>query len=322
MKALRFERTGSLAELKLETLDQPVPKPGEILVKVQAAAINPSDVKNVLGKMEQTTLPRTPGRDFAGWVQAGPAGLIDCPVFGTGGDLGFLRDGSHAEYVIIPVEAAVLRPDCLTPVQAAAIGLGYLTAWKAVVDAAQLREGETILITGVTGAVGSAAAYLAKWIGARVLGTIRRKATQSTIPDLPVDYYINLEEHPLPETVWKVTDGHGADVVLDNVGGPLFDPCLRCLAPRGRQVAIASTGDPHVHFNLVDFYHREGSLIGLDTLKMGFAESATILRGLLPHLEQRVFKLPELETVSLAGAADAYQRLHDGTAHKKLVIVI
>ncbi|WP_373926543.1 alcohol dehydrogenase catalytic domain-containing protein [Paludisphaera borealis] len=78
-------------------MDRPVPQAGEVLVRVQAAAINPSDVKNVLGKMGMTTVPRTPGRDFAGVVEQGPPEWIGRPVFGTGGDLGFRRDGSHAE---------------------------------------------------------------------------------------------------------------------------------------------------------------------------------------------------------------------------------
>lgn len=102
MKALRFNQTGSLSELRVTGVARPVPRHGEVLVKVQAAAINPSDVKNVLGKMSQTTFPRTPGRDFAGVIKQGPADLMGRPEFGTGGDLGFLRDGSHAEYLIVP----------------------------------------------------------------------------------------------------------------------------------------------------------------------------------------------------------------------------
>ncbi|MGB0070743.1 MAG: zinc-binding alcohol dehydrogenase family protein, partial [Isosphaeraceae bacterium] len=215
MRALRFARTGSLENLGVETMDRPVPRAGEVLVRVQAAAINPSDVKNVLGKMELTTVPRTPGRDFAGVVEQGPPERIGRPVFGTGGDLGFRRDGSHAEYLAVPVEAVLVRPDGLGPEQAAAMGLGYMTAWAAVVDAAGLRAGETILITGVTGAVGGAAARIARWRGARVIGTIRKAGEQVAIPDLPVDQYINLGDGPLPESVMSATAGQGVQVVFD-----------------------------------------------------------------------------------------------------------
>src|SRR3954452_12005913 len=153
MRALRFARTSSLDNLDVATIDRPVPLAGEVLVRVQAAAINPSDVENVLGKFDLTTVPRTPGREFAGVVEQGPSEWMGRPVFGTGADLGFRRDGSHAEYVTVPVEAVQVRPERLGPKQAAALGLPYMTAWAAVVDAAGLAAGETVLITGVTGAV-------------------------------------------------------------------------------------------------------------------------------------------------------------------------
>jgi NADPH2:quinone reductase len=321
VKALRFARTGSLENLGVETVDPPVPRAGEFLIRIQAAAINPSDVKNVLGKMRLTTVPRTPGRDFSGVVEQGPSEWIGRPVFGTGGDLGFRRDGSHAEYLVVPVEAVLVRPEGLGPEQAAAIALGYMTAWAAVVDAAGLRAGETILITGVTGAVGGAAARIARWKGARVIGTIRRTREQDAIPDLPVDQYINLEDGTLPESLMSATAGQGVQVVLDVVGGPLFEACLQCLAHGGRHVAIASTGDGRVSFDLVDFYHREGRIFGVDTLKFDFAASAAVLRGMMPAVEQGLFQPPDFETVTLDRAVEAYGHIKDGTARKKQVIV-
>src|SRR6516225_3169374 len=99
MRALRFDKTGSLEALKVSDIPKPTPGPNEVLVEVKAAAVNPSDIKNVLGGMHETTVPRTPGRDFAGTVVAGPSHLIGQSVFGSGGDLGFRRDGSHAEFV-------------------------------------------------------------------------------------------------------------------------------------------------------------------------------------------------------------------------------
>jgi NADPH:quinone reductase len=321
MRALRFARTGSLENLTVETIDRPVPRAGEALVRVQAAAINPSDVKNVLGKMTLTTLPRTPGRDFAGVVEEGPSEWVGRPVFGTGGDLGFRRDGSHAEYLTVPIEAVLFRPEGLRPEPAAALGLTYLTAWASLVDAAALKAGETVLITGVTGAVGAAAARIARSRGARVIGAIRNARDPNAISDLPVDHYVVLEHGPLPESVMSATAGQGVQVVLDVVGGRLFEPCLRCLAHRGRHVAIASTGIGRVDFNLTDFYHREGRIYGVDTLKLDFAASAAVLRGLTPGLERGLFPPPDFETVPLDRALEAYAQIHEGTVRKKQVIV-
>jgi NADPH2:quinone reductase len=101
MKALQFSRTGDLAALQVVELPTPVPATGEVLVQIKAAGLNPSDVKNVLGRFPYTTMPRVPGRDFAGVVVEGPQALIGQEVWGTGKEIGFLRDGSHAGYIAL-----------------------------------------------------------------------------------------------------------------------------------------------------------------------------------------------------------------------------
>jgi NADPH:quinone reductase-like Zn-dependent oxidoreductase len=132
--------------------------------------------------------------------------------------------------------------------------------------------------------------------------------------------WIDLESRPLAESVKELTGGKGADLILDVVGGPLFQPCLESLAQRGRQIAIASAGNPQVTFNPVDFYHREARLIGVDTLKLSFSESAEILKALLPGFKAGVFSLPSVETVSLDGALRAYQAIDEATCKKRVVI--
>lgn len=153
-----------------------------------------------------------------------------------------------------------------------------------------------------------------------MLGTVRKPADRGAALGLPVDQYINLGDGSLPESVRSETAGRGVDVVLDVVGGSLFEPCLRCLTHRGRHVAVASTGDGRVGFDLVDFYRREGRIYGVDTLKLGFAESAAVLRGLMPGIEQGSFPPPDFEVVTLEQAVGAYGRINDGTVRKKPVI--
>lgn len=321
MQALRFHSLGSLGELKIEDVARPTPVLGgdEVLVRIHAAAVNPSDVKNVLGKMAQTTFPRTPGRDFAGMVAAGPDDLLGKEVFGTGGDLGFQRDGTHAEFVLVPRVAVLPKPARLAFAEAAAVGVGYLTAWAALVSAANLRAGETVLITGAAGAVGSAAARIARRIGARVLGAVRRRPADAEAS--AVDEWIGLETEPLPEAALARTGGRGADVVLDTVGGALFEPCLRSLAHRGRQVAISASSDPRVSLHLADFYHREARLFGVDTLALGFAECAEALHQLTPGFEDGSLPPPALQTFPLARAAEAYALVESGRAKTKIVLV-
>src|SRR5262249_34343543 len=119
MRAIRFEAFGDPSVLHLEEVAAPAADESTAVVRVRAASIHPSDVKNVAGAMEQTTLPRIPGRDFAGIVEAGPAAWIGAAVWGTGGDTGFTREGTHAELVAVPAASLRRKPDTLSFEQAA-----------------------------------------------------------------------------------------------------------------------------------------------------------------------------------------------------------
>ena len=321
MKALRFEKTGSLEELKVTEVPMPEPEAGEVLVQVKAAAINPSDVKNVLGKMHETSVPRTPGRDFAGIVVEGPSEWLNQKVFGSGGNLGFGRDGTHAEFASVPLIAINPLPKNLSFEQGAAMGVAYMTAWAAIVTAAKLQPGETILITGTSGAVGGAAAKIATKHGARVIGATRKSAEISSLTNPAVAQWIGLDAGELSALVFSVTEGKGVDVVFDVVGGAMFESCLKSLALRGRHIAIASNPDPRVSFNLVDFYHRESRLFGVDSVKLTFQESADILRGLTPGIEDETFPAPPTKIRGLSDFAEAYQLVGEGKVKEKQIFV-
>ena len=173
MKSLRFAKFGPLSVLRIEEVPIPEPGEGEALVQVKAAAINPSDIGNVAGHFKNTTLPRTPGRDFAGIAVKGMR-HEGAEVWGSFGELGIVHDGSHAEYVVVPGETLSLKPKSLSMAQAAAIGVPFITAWASVVSAAQIQPGETILVIGAAGAVGQAAIQIANWKQARVIGADMR----------------------------------------------------------------------------------------------------------------------------------------------------
>jgi NADPH:quinone reductase-like Zn-dependent oxidoreductase len=321
MRALRFEKTGSLDYLSLADVPMPAPLESELLIKVEAAGVNPSDAKNVLGRMHETTTPRIPGRDFAGTVMKGSEEWIGRKVFGTGGNLGFSRDGSHADFVVVPREAVVPMPPASSFAQAAAIGLPYLTASAALIHGARLLAGETILILGTRGAVGSAAARLAHRVNARVIGAVRTTKDLSSGPTLPVDSWIDLESTDLAAGCRALTSGRGADVVLDTVGGRMFEQCLAALARRGRQIEISSGGMPKVGFDITNLYHNESRLIGVDSLKWGFAEAAQILRELIPAFENGDLPLPEVKAAPLESGPEVYRQIDAGTIREKVVLV-
>ncbi len=315
MKALRFSAFGPPTVLRIDQIPMPEPGDGEALVQVKAAAINPSDYKNVSGYFKSTTLPRTPGRDFAGIVVKGRRHEAE-DVWGSSPTLGMVHDGSHAEYVVVPEETLSLKPKSLSMGQAAAIGVPYITAWASVVVAAQIQAGETILIVGAAGAVGQAATQIANWKQARVIGAA---TTSDPIPG--TGSVINTKTEDLRERVRELTGGRGVDAVLDTVGGPMFEPALRSLRFGGRQVAITSTGDPRVSFNLIDFYHNFSRLLGVDSNGLTTRQVGEIEDQLRPGFETGALKPPAIEIVPFQKGVDAYSRLATGQTKAKLVLV-
>src|SRR5271166_6363720 len=297
--------------LKLVEIAAPAPDESTALVRVMAASINPSDVKNVAGAMKQTTLPRIPGRDFAGVVEAGPAEWIGAEVWGTGGDVGVTRDGTHAEMIAVPVASLRRKPDILSFDEAASVGVNYMAAWCGI-EAASLKAGEIVLLIGAGGGVGAAAAQIARRLGARVIGADNRMPR----PDAPIEAIAEkliIGAEDLPAEVRAATDGKGADVVLDLVGGVMFRSALKCLALHGRQVEIAATGKREVSFDLVDFYHNESQLFGVDTLKRDLTASAETLDALTPGFVEGDYRAAPIEaTCGLSEAQEAYRKVAGG----------
>ena len=142
MRALHFTEFGPVSNLRLIELPAPKADATTAIVKIAAASITPSDVKNVEGSMEHTTLPRVPGRDYAGTVVEGPAEWLGTEVWGTGGEIGYSINGSHAELIAVPVASLRRKPSTLSLEQAAAVGLTYLAAWLGLIEHGRLAAGE------------------------------------------------------------------------------------------------------------------------------------------------------------------------------------
>jgi NADPH2:quinone reductase len=313
MKALRFSVFGPPSVLRIEEIAIPEPGAGEVLVHVKAAGINPSDIGNIAGRFKNTTLPRTPGRDFAGVVVKG-ALHEGQEVWGSGPNLGIYHDGSHAEYVVVPAATVWPKAKSLSMALASSIGVPWVTAWASVVSTAQIQAGETILIVGAGGAVGHAATQIANWNKVRVIGA---SITSDPLPGTVA--VISTKTEDLPARVKELTGGKGADAVLDTVGGPVFEPALRSLRAGGRQVAISSA-EPQVSFNLRDFYHNSSRLFGVDSYALTPRQLAEIADELNVGFESGILKPPPVEVVPFANAVDAYSRVAAGRANEKLVL--
>ncbi len=321
MRALSFDRTGDLAALRLIERAPPAPAEGEVLVEVKAAGLNPSDVKNVLGLFPAyTSLPRIPGRDFAGIVREGPPEWVGKRVFGSGASLGFSRDGSHAEFMVLPAAGCALMPEKLSFAEGAACGVPYTTAWDGLTRAGA-GPGKKLLVIGANGAVGRAALALGRALGARPLAAVRRAEQANLLEKLGYETLLLAAQEKLPEQVSQHWGGF-AEVIFDATGAWL-PASVGAAAKEGAICVIAppAAGRTAVEFPVLDFYRRGLDLIGVNSLLRDAAACAKMLTEIAALCESGALPPPPapLET-PLAKALDAYRRVHDG-ASEKIVFV-
>src|ERR1700712_3594461 len=182
----------------------------ELLIEVKAAAVNPSDVKAATGLMPYAVFPRTPGRDYAGVVIDGPSAWVGREVFGSSGDLGIRRDGSHATHLAVETDAVVEKPKNISWEEAAGIGVPFVTAMEGFRRAGMPTSDETVLVMGVNGKVGQAATQIASWHGARVIGVVRKNERYEGHANSDVEV-INSSAGDVATRVRELTNGKGAD---------------------------------------------------------------------------------------------------------------
>ncbi len=321
MKALQISSHGSVSDLVVSDVPEPSPGPDEVKIKLEAAALNPSDLGSVLGRFAHAALPRIVGRDFAGTVVDGPAELVGTMVWGSGGDLGITRDGSHAEYLILPRSAVARRPKNLSAEQAAAVGVPFVTAWTAL-ELAQLRQEETLIVSGAAGAVGHAAIQLARARGAKPIALVKRREDAKRLREDEVLGTAASESNDLVEVVRARTDGRGCNVALNGIGAQAFSPMCEALADGGRMVVYAAFAGREVSLDLFTLYRRRLQLFGLNTAVIDAVRGAAVFRALTPLFESGALRPIEVsETFPLSEAKAAYERLEQG-APGKLVLTI
>src|ERR1700754_4145007 len=290
----------------------------ELLIEVRASAVNPSDVKAATGLMPYAVFPRTPGRDYAGVVIDGPQGWIGREVFGSSGDLGIRRDGTHATHLVVEADAVVEKPKGLSWEHAAGIGVPVVTAMEGLRRAGMPKSGETVLVMGVNGKVGQAAVQIATWHGARVIGVVRKSEAYEGHANSTVDI-IDASVVDVATRLREMTGGKGADIVFNTVGDPYFEAAHKSLALRGRQILIAAV-DRIVQFNILEFYRGQHTYVGIDTLGLSSTATGAVLRELGPgfasgHLRpfpiqaNAVYPLEQAKAAFLAVAGSSRDRV-------------
>ncbi|MFE4534590.1 NADPH:quinone oxidoreductase family protein [Streptomyces scopuliridis] len=316
MQAWRVHRNGEPGEvMRLEEVERPVPGEGQVRLLVRAADINFPDALLCRGQYQvRPPLPFTPGVEICGETEDGRR-VIATPA---------LPHGGLAEYVVADAAGLLPAPEALDDAEAAALHIGYQTGWFGLHRRARLQPGETLLVHAAAGGVGSAAVQLGKAAGATVIGVVGGPDKARVARDLGCDLVIDRRADDIVGAVKEATGGRGADVVYDPVGGDAFAKSTKCVAFEGRIVVVgfASGVIPTAALNhaLVKNYAILGLHWGLYHTKDP-AAVAGCHRELTALAARGAIKPLISERVPMKDAADAVQRVADGTTTGRVVVL-
>jgi NADPH:quinone reductase len=310
--------------LVLTAQSQPAASQGQAVVQVKSAAVNPSDVKATLGIMPKAVFPRSPGRDFAGVVVDGPAQMIGQEVWGSGGDVGITRDGSHAAYLTLPVEAIKPKPQRLSMDEAGSVGVPFVTAYEGFrrcgfFDKAD-RSDKTVVVMGANGKVGQAAVQLAARAGSRVIA-VQRPSALVGHSCKAVDV-VQATQGDVAAQIMALTGGKGADIVFNTVDSVYFEAAHKVMAKGAFQIFIIATKGQAVPFDVFSFYRGMHTFVGIDTLALDVIESTQCLEAMRAGFEDgslRPFPVAAGNALPLSQALDAYCRVLAGESERMVL---
>ena len=303
MKAIRIHQYGGPEVLALVETQRPSPGPNEVLIKIQAAAVNPIDWKIRAGYAKDffpLTFPATLGWDVSGTVEETGTGVTQ---FKRGDEVyALLKGGGYAEYATANETVVALKPRTVDHVQAAAVPVAGLTAWQALFEVAQLSAGQKVLIHAAAGGVGNFAVQLAKARGAHVIGTASSK-NQAFLRELGVDQVVDYQKTRFEEVVREV------DVVLDTVGGDTLERSFKVLKKGGILVSLVQPPSPE-----------SAAKYGVRALFYGAHASSSDLAEIAKLIDSGKVK-PVVETVlPLADARRAHELSETGHTRGKIVL--
>ena len=322
MKAYVCREFGPVESHKVEEIADPRAEAGQVVVDVKAAGVSFPDVLIVQGKYQfQPPFPFSPGGEIAGIISEVGEGVVDWKV----GDrvIAMTGNGGIAEKVVAFEMTLMPLPETMDFKDGAAFPLNYGTTYHALKQRGQLQAGETLLVTGAGGGVGTTAIEIGKAMGARVIAAASTDEKLEIAKNLGADEVINYSDGELKEKVKALTDGLGADVIYDPIGGDIFMQCMRCINWKGRVLVIgfASGPIPEVPTNLALL--KGCSIVGVFWGRFTGAEpeenSQNFVELFALHAEGKL-KPQITKSYSLDDAAEAISSLENRKATGKVVI--
>jgi NADPH2:quinone reductase len=318
MKAIRVSRFGDPSVLELEDVPDPSPAPGQLLVRLHAAGVNPVEAYIRAGTYPRLpSLPYTPGSDGAGFIEQ--SDLANLPP----GDRVFVTaslTGTYAERTLCTPEQVFALPDHISFEQGAALGVPYATATWALFRRGHARAGETLLVHGASGGVGLASLQLARAAGLRIFGTAGTPDGLELVKQNGAEAAFNHREPDYLDKIKAATDGRGLDIILEMAANQNLGRDLALLAPNGRVVVIGSRGP--VEIDPRNLMVREADIRGITLFSATPADRAEIYRRITLGLEDGSLDPLIGHSFPLEDAARAHEQVMTSGARGKIVLAM
>lgn len=319
MKAIRVREFGGPEVMRVEEVPELKPGPGQVVVRVHAAGVNPVDTYIRSGAYaRKPALPYTPGSDGAGVVEAVGEGVTQVSV-GARVYLAGTLSGSYAQQALCSESQVHPLPERVSHAQGAAIWVPYGTAYRALFQLAKVAAGETVLVHGASGGVGIAAVQLARAAGMKVIGTGGSERGRALVANEGAHHVLDHGAPDFQEKLLALTGGRGVEVILEMLANKNLGRDLEMLAPFGRVVIIGSRGT--VEINPRDAMSREAVIMGLLLFLASDREIASIHAGLATGLENGTLRPIAGQQMPLAEAPRAHQTVLQAGAYGKIVLV-
>lgn len=319
MKAIRVNSFGPAEVMKIENIPEPVPGPGQVVVAVKAAGVNPVDTYIRSGPYRpDLKFPYTPGIDAAG-VIAAIGERVNHRTVGQRVYVAWSISGTYAEQVLCNEFQTHPLPDTVSFGQGAAIGVPYGAAYRALVQRAKVQAGESVLVHGASGGVGIAAVQLARKFGMRVIGTAGTDAGRELVVAQGAHHVLNHREAGYLDKIRELTCGQGVDVILEMLANVNLDRDLQILAARGRVVIIGSRGrveiDPRYAMS------RDATILGMSLFNATDQELASMHAAFVAGLEDGTLRPIVSRELPLDDAATAHNAVMENSTLGKIVLL-
>lgn len=319
MKAIRVREFGGPDVLRLEEVADLAPGYGQVLIRIHAVGVNPVETYIRAGTYAKLPpLPYTPGADAAGVIESVGDGVTTRAV----GERVYATNtisGAYAEKCIAGVADVFPFPDTLSFPEAAGINTPYATAWRALLQRAQARGGETVLVHGASGGVGIASVQIARAYGLTVFGTAGTEAGRNLAADQGAHHVFDHTEAGYTDAIKAATPGgRGVDVIVEMLANVNLAADLQLLAPRGRVVVVGSRGV--IEINPRDLMGRDAAILGMSLPNASDADKKEIHAAIYAGLANKTLRPIVNRELPLADAARAHELVMQAGAHGKIVL--